>query len=305
MLSPLPSLVPAMPYAPLKPWFRYLYRALIQRRVLADTVKHLGRSALVFAPHPDDETLGCGGTLVRKKQAGADIKIIFMTDGCQSHAHLMPATQLKKIRAREAIAAAQQLGIPSQDVFFLEVPDGTLASHADWAIRQVASLLLEWLPEEIFVPYCQDGVPDHDATNYSVVSAVKQCGLAVTVYEYPVWFWAHWPWTQGENSPAQLQQTSLRQTLQTMAQFLQDFQCAIDIREVLEIKRAALQQHVSQMTQLIPHPRWHTLKEVSGGEFLDCFFQNYEVFRRYHLGSERLFFPPLRKSENFDLVARW
>ncbi|MGF1521520.1 MAG: PIG-L deacetylase family protein [Leptolyngbyaceae cyanobacterium] len=259
---------------------------------------------MVFAPHPDDETLGCGGTIARKKQAGADIKIVFMTDGCQSHAHLMPAAQLKEIRAKEAIAAAQKLGIPHQDVFFLGIQDGTLARHHDGVVAKVAPLLLQWLPEEVFVPYFQDGVPDHDATNHIVVAAAKQCGLAVTLYEYPVWFWTHWPWATTD-TPQPSGTLPVVPTLRTMAQFLRDFQCAIDVGDVLETKRVALQQHASQMTRLMPHPRWFTLKDVAGGDFLDCCLQRYEVFHRYPLGNELLSFSAARHSANINRVARW
>jgi hypothetical protein len=49
----------------------------------------------------------------------------------------------------------------------------------------------------------------------------------------------------------------------------------------LELKRTALAQHKSQMTQLIPNSNWLTLADVSNGEFLACFFQDYEFFRQY------------------------
>ena len=49
----------------------------------------LKRSAIFFSPHQDDETLGCGGTIIRKKRMGAEVKIVFMTDGCNSHPHLI------------------------------------------------------------------------------------------------------------------------------------------------------------------------------------------------------------------------
>jgi hypothetical protein len=58
----------------------------------------LGKPAIIFAPHQDDETLGCGGTIIRKKQAGANLQIVFMTDGCRSHAHLM--TEIEPAQSR-------------------------------------------------------------------------------------------------------------------------------------------------------------------------------------------------------------
>ena len=37
--------------------------------------------AIVFAPHPDDETLGCGGTILKKRSLGAPVEVVFLTDG--------------------------------------------------------------------------------------------------------------------------------------------------------------------------------------------------------------------------------
>jgi LmbE family N-acetylglucosaminyl deacetylase len=44
---------------------------------------------VVFSPHPDDETLGCGSTIIKKKRLGADVTIVFMTDGSKSHPHFI------------------------------------------------------------------------------------------------------------------------------------------------------------------------------------------------------------------------
>jgi hypothetical protein len=70
---------------------RGLYRAALgKRRNVRDDLS-LRRSAVVFAPHPDDETLGCGGTIVRKIRAGARVRLVVMTDGGSSHRELLPA----------------------------------------------------------------------------------------------------------------------------------------------------------------------------------------------------------------------
>lgn len=57
--------------------------------------KDLERTATVFSPHSDDETLGCGGTIIKKKRAGAKVKIVFIPDGRKSHSHLISEDELK------------------------------------------------------------------------------------------------------------------------------------------------------------------------------------------------------------------
>jgi LmbE family N-acetylglucosaminyl deacetylase len=67
------------------------------------------------------------------------------------------------------------------------------------------------------------------------------------------------------------------------ARLLKDFTCTVDIRDALETKRAALERYASQMRRLVPDPAWRTLGDVSNGDFLQCFLQEREVFKRYLL----------------------
>ncbi|MDJ0732908.1 MAG: PIG-L family deacetylase [Nostocaceae cyanobacterium] len=268
---------------------RHFYRNLIYRTGIEYNQKNLERSTIFFAPHQDDETLGCGGTIIRKKQAGADVKIVFMTDGSQSHAHLMPPNQLKLIRAKEAIAAAKKMGVSEEDVIFLEVKDGTLEQNFDSTMEKVTEIFFKFLPEEIFIPYSQDGVSDHNATNQIVLSALKGCQASVTIYEYPVWYWNHLPWTSFGGawtnlggSPKKIL-SDLKNSVIADFNLLYKFKYFVDIEQVLTTKIAAINEHKSQMTQLNNHPKWLTLGDVSNGEFIECFLQKKEIFYRYHL----------------------
>ncbi|CDN13265.1 hypothetical protein RintRC_5337 [Richelia intracellularis] len=57
--------------------------------------------------------------MIKKKRAGADVKLVFMTDGSKSHSNLIPEDELTKIRSNEGIAAAQSMGIDKDNVFLL------------------------------------------------------------------------------------------------------------------------------------------------------------------------------------------
>ncbi len=242
---------------------------------------NLSKSTIVFSPHQDDETLGCGGTIFLKKQAQADLKIVFMTDGSRSHASLVPENELKSIRKQEAIAAAKILGVAEQDVIFLDFPDGTLSQNQEDAILKVIKLLEDCQPEEIFIPYDQEQPADHWSTNTIVVSAIKTSRLKTTIYEYPIWFWHQWPWVSLTSNKQKFIR-KIKNTLKSKLglDLITKFKCSVDIRDILEIKRAALAQHKSQVQRLIPNPNWLTLGDIENGEFLDCFFQGYEVFRK-------------------------
>jgi LmbE family N-acetylglucosaminyl deacetylase len=243
----------------------------------------LGRSAIVFAPHPDDETLGCGGTILRKRQAGASVRIVFVTDGAQSHAQWMAPAEMRALRAAEAVAAAQVLGVEPKDVVLLGLPDGRLSEHEAEGIAQVTEVLRRDPPAEVFVPYHRDGPPDHLATTCIVLAALRACGHETTVYEYPVWFWYHWPWT-----PLQERGRALLREIQESAargwNLVRDFRWFVRVGDVLDRKHAALAQHRSQVERLRPDPSWLTLGDIAGGEFLACFFQEREIFHRHRAG---------------------
>jgi LmbE family N-acetylglucosaminyl deacetylase len=245
--------------------------------------KDLERSAIVFSPHPDDETLGCGGTIIKKIRAGAEVKIVFMTYGQKSHQHIISENKLKSMRVSEALAASKKLGV-EETVVFLGFEDGELSKNQTSAIHKVIKLLLNQQPHEIFIPYYKEPLlwsADHLATNRIVLAALQRYGREAVIYEYPIWFWYHWPWISMPISNLRRLFVFLKDSLVSPLSLLRDFHCSIFVGDVLELKRDALNQYTSQMKRIIPDPRWLTLSDISNGEFLECFFQDHEVFRRY------------------------
>jgi LmbE family N-acetylglucosaminyl deacetylase len=248
----------------------------------------LADSALIFAPHPDDETLGCGGTIIKKKRAGAKIRVIFTTDG--RHAQdLISEDGMKAIRVREAIAVARSLGLEENDVIFLEYEDTKLKENQEAALIKAIEILQKEQPTQVFIPYYKDILPDHIYTNRIVLSAIQACGRKAIVYEYPVWFWYHWPWVSISWYRQHQRHFLIRLKCNLMAglRFLRDFHCFVYIGDVLKLKRTALEKYKSQMTQPIPNPHRPMLAEVSNGEFLQCFYQEREIFRRYCFDGKR------------------
>ncbi len=264
-----------------KNYIRQFYRSLLTQKCQEYNPINLEKKAIIFSPHQDDETLGCGGTIIRKKQAGAEIKIVFMTDGSGSHAHLIPGEKLKQIRKKEALAAAEVLGVAAADVIFLDIQDGTLKFNQQSVIPDVIDILRRETPAEIYIPYAQEEPDDHWVTHRVVMSALQQYPLNSTLYEYPIWFWRQWPWTSLTGRPRE-QLSFLKNTgLSGLGlAFLRDFKCCVDITDVLQQKRTALHCHQSQVTRLLNDSRWMTLGDLSNGEFLDCFFQKFEFFHQ-------------------------
>ena len=261
---------------------RSRYQTRLKQVMARRQITDLTGSAIVFAPHPDDETLGCGGTIIRKKAAGADVKIVFLTDGSRSHAALIAKPDLKKIRRAEAIKATQALGIGTEDVIFLEFEDGRLSECEKAAGDRIQPLLSEHSPAEVFIPYALEPPADHVATYRAIMAALMHTAVTPTIYSYPIWYWQHWPWTPpaGRSKRETLKSLKASVTSYFGNAIFKDFQHSVYVKEVLGQKQKALNCHASQMQRRDDNPNWPILKDVSQGDFLDCFFQDYEIFHR-------------------------
>ncbi|GBC92071.1 1D-myo-inositol 2-acetamido-2-deoxy-alpha-D-glucopyranoside deacetylase [bacterium HR15] len=91
---------------------------------------------LIVAPHPDDEVLGCGGLIATAVRQGAQVRVVFLTNGdgypaaatllCRSTPTAHDFLALGKLRMQEARQAARALGLSLSDLLFLGYPDRQL-----------------------------------------------------------------------------------------------------------------------------------------------------------------------------------
>jgi LmbE family N-acetylglucosaminyl deacetylase len=150
---------------------------------------------LVFAPHPDDDIIGCGGSILNHIAGGADVAIVYLTSGDAGGVHRSRPT-IGAERENEAREAAEFLGIT--DLTFLRRPDGYLSSHDD-VVGQLIEVVRRVRPQIAYLPHEHDGHPDHVATHRFVVRALAAAGgpcfpecesepfLVETVLAYEVW----------------------------------------------------------------------------------------------------------------------
>ena len=152
------------------------------------------RDIFVIAPHPDDESLGCGGLLAWAASNGRRVKIVFLTDGEASHpgSTITPALLLAKIRMREAELAAAQLGVASSSLEFMHLQDGSLPMMSALSVTTVAEQLRHMVeqlaPCVVCVTASTDPHGDHQRAYELAAEAVR--GLAsCRLFAYPVWSW--------------------------------------------------------------------------------------------------------------------
>jgi LmbE family N-acetylglucosaminyl deacetylase len=150
---------------------------------------------LVVAPHPDDETLGCGGAIALLCRKGYDVKVLVVSDGTGSHpnSRTHPAPILESIRVRETIDALAILGVKPTAITFLQLKDGavpTVTAPTFLAAKaRCRNYLQVVLPDTIFLPWRCDPHADHRASWQLIQAAILSLGIAPQCIEYPIWDW--------------------------------------------------------------------------------------------------------------------
>ena len=198
-----------------------------------ETIDNWG-ATLCVAPHPDDEALGCGGTLARLADSGARVGIAWVSDGGLSHPNSPshPRAKLAELRESEACNSAQILG--ARQTFFQRLSDGALPFPGDdgfeQAVQSASDILVEFAPQTLLLPWRRDPHRDHRASWLIWSTAARNHSLQR--YEYLVWAFERaaqneWP-REGEAAAFR-----------------------VDIGAVAARKRAAIEAHQSQISDLI------------------------------------------------------
>jgi LmbE family N-acetylglucosaminyl deacetylase len=130
---------------------------------------------LVFAPHPDDEVLGCGGSIAKLTAAGAHVHVAYLTSGEQGSGTIPPA-ELGSVREGEAHAAVSLLGVDPGDVTFARFADGQVSPHDLAQAEAVIRLVRQARPVVLYVPHEHDGSFDHQAAHRLVLRAADMAG---------------------------------------------------------------------------------------------------------------------------------
>ena len=214
-------------------------------------------SALVVAPHPDDETLGCGGAIALLRSLGCAVQVLVISDGTMSHprSRKYPATALRVLREAETLKAMAVLGVDASFVTFLRLKDGALPTLAPGMSAVASRVLAAFAPKTIFLPLRYDPHPDHRATWKLIQTALVYLPYTPRLIEYPIW---DWDANQRSNLP-----------------FPKVISWRLDISTVLDLKLQAIAAYRSQITDLISDdPQGFRLTP----EMLANFSQPWEVY---------------------------
>ncbi len=140
---------------------------------------------LVLAPHPDDESIGCGGTLALHSRRGDRVAVVFLTSG-ELGLKQMPPEEAWALREAEAREATQVLG--ARAVGFLRCPDWFLGDNVTVAGDVLRPVLQAERPGLVYLPHPHEWHPDHRASLPVLISALNDLDLETpAVRAYEVW----------------------------------------------------------------------------------------------------------------------
>ena len=192
-------------------------------------------SCLILAPHPDDETLGCGGLIAMCAAAHRMPLVAVLTDGAGSHPNSRdyPPARLRDVRANEVREAVACLGLPPDRLVLLNQPD-TAAPHAGPGFAAIVARLTGLIRNQaactaLLAPWRHDPHCDHAAASLLAEAVADTAGIKHVAF--PVWGWT---------LPAQ-----------TLIAADPGAGVRLDIAPFQAAKRAAVQAHRSQHGNLI------------------------------------------------------
>jgi LmbE family N-acetylglucosaminyl deacetylase len=195
---------------------------------------NLYQTILVIAAHPDDEVLGCGGSLANFSRDGHAVHVAFLSEGVSSRTGKVVTKELKK-RQEAAKEAASLLGVNS--VIFGNFPDNQMDIVSLLKVTQeVEKLITKFQPDTVLTHFGGDLNVDHRVTFEAVITACRpQAGHPVkTILCFEVPSSTEW-------------QSNLSQNTFSPNWF-------IDISKTLSIKLKALDSYNLEMREW-PHPR--------------------------------------------------
>jgi LmbE family N-acetylglucosaminyl deacetylase len=137
------------------------------------------RRALVLAPHTDDGEFGCGGSMARLVEDGAEVRYVAFSIATRS----LPEGFAPDTLAREVREATAELGIPAENLTVHDFDVRTFPDHRQEILELLIELWNEWQPDVVFQPSLHDIHQDHQTIAAEGLRAFKR--TTILGYEIP------------------------------------------------------------------------------------------------------------------------
>ena len=142
------------------------------------------QKVLILSPHFDDESIGCGGTILRHVDSGDRVTVLFMTDGSEGCPEEDNRDLASAIRKSEAEAAADVLGVDRLE--FLDEPETMLMIGAR-LLKKMKKMIDETDPDVIYLPSFLDNHIDHVELNRILYATLKGTSTSPEIRLFGLW----------------------------------------------------------------------------------------------------------------------
>ncbi len=139
------------------------------------------QDALVIAPHPDDESIGCGGSICKHTRAGRRVKVIFLTNGDQGDFEGRFGKDYLTIRLQSAEKALSILQV--KEFEFWGYKDRELSAKSDEVIERLSTVIKNFSPSIIYAPSPFDIHPDHRIASLIAWNIIQKKPLKLLLFE--------------------------------------------------------------------------------------------------------------------------
>ena len=139
-----------------------------------------GEIVFVIAPHPDDETIGCGGAILKMIRQHIDVRILLLTDGGNG----VRPHEDAEVREREFERAMEVLGI--KHIYRFGFKDGKLAESYILMRNELENYIKKDRPRLIFAPYIFDFNKDHQCAVKALIE-LRKIMISTDIMMYEVW----------------------------------------------------------------------------------------------------------------------
>ncbi len=214
---------------------------------------HKVKKVLVVAAHPDDEILGCGGTIKKLTKKGVRVKTIFLSDG-ESSRKISHTNKVKLIESRKKSAKKAAKILKTETPIFLNYSDNQLDKLPLLTyVKDIEKIIISFKPDLIFTHSHSDLNIDHKITNNAVVTATRPIkNIVKTILFFETLSSTEWNFSNDKKF------------------FNPNFYINVD--KYLKYKLLALKEYKSELRKW-PHPR--SLKSVKinlkkNGSIINC-----------------------------------
>ncbi|MCD6094402.1 PIG-L family deacetylase [bacterium] len=228
-----------------------------------------GRRVGIYCAHPDDAELGVGGRMIQHIKQGDFVYIVSLGTGQTSHQSVLgikenpSPEEVRRKRIEEAKRAAKVIGV---NRIYLVNPPGTgrVRENKEFIKKKVLKITQKEMPDIVYYHWKEDAHSDHRVASRITEEVIRELKIKPKMYQFFIWT------KETAKGRVEVKGEDVPEIPKEVIK--------VNIREELPLKREAIFQHRSQVSNW-PYPEWQVQETpILDRRFLQNFFKEEEIF---------------------------